>query len=370
MPPYRGGIARFSSSLAEELLEMGHDVRVISFRKQYPKLLYPGKTEKDYSQDLSKVNTEFVFSPLSPKDWRKTFIQIERFQPDIVIYQWWTTFWAPATSWLIHKIKKAGINIKVLVHNAFPHEATWLDTKLTAWALRGARHFVTMTELQAEHLRNVVNPQAEILTAPHPVYRQFPSRGLTKTEVRKKLELPLDAPIALFFGFVRPYKGLGILVDAMAMLKSNGSNLHLVVAGEFWDDQAIYENQIAELGINDMVTIRAEYIPDSEAGLYFEAADLFVAPYIGGTQSGSIKQAMGYSLPLVVTELITDPTILKNASSSIVVPAGDAESLATGIYQLENCVQSSIQETKTFQWSWSEIVNALLTFPSIKDDLG
>jgi len=367
MPPYRGGIARFSSSLAEELLDMGHDVKVISFRKQYPKLLYPGKTEKDYSQIISRAKTEFLFSPLNFKDWSVTIRQIKDFQPDLVIYQWWTTFWTPATSWLFHQLNKAGINIKVLVHNAFPHEANWLDTRLIIWALREARHFVTMTETQAQRLRGVVSPQAEILTAPHPVYRQFPSSGLSKIEVRKKLELPLDVPIALFFGFVRPYKGLRVLLDAMEMLKNRGLHLHLVVAGEFWQDQESYENQITELGINDMVTIRPEYIPDSEAGLYFEASDLFVAPYIGGTQSGSIKQAMGYGLPLVVTELITDPMILENPSVSIVVPAGDAMSLANGMYQLENCVQSSIKKTKVFQPSWSALINTLLALPETKD---
>lgn len=334
MPPYRGGISRFSASLAEELFEMGHDVKVVSFRKQYPKLLYPGKAEKDYSQDLSKVNTEFVFSPLCLKDWRKTLSLIERFQPDIVIYQWWTTFWALATSWLLHKLKKAGINVKVLIHNAFPHESTWFDKRLTAWALREARHFVTMTEGEAKRLRSVVSPQVEILTAPHPVYRQFPSSGLSKIEVRKKLDLPLDVPIALFFGFVRPYKGLSVLLDAMAKLKSWNSDLHLVVAGEFWDDQAVYENQIEMLEIIDMVTIRANYIPDSEAGLYFEAADLFVAPYIGGTQSGSIKQAIGYGLPLVVTDVIVDPTIMEYPIGLSVAKCRDVEMLAEKIAEM------------------------------------
>jgi len=368
MPPYRGGIARFSASLAEQLLDLGHDVKVISFRKQYPKLLYPGKSEKDHSQTLSVVHTNFLFSPLNIMDWKVTFREIQDFQPDLVIYQWWTTFWAPATSWLIHKLKKAGINIKILVHNAFPHEATWIDTKLTAWALREANSFVTMTEGEAKRLRSVVRPQAKILTTPHPVYRQFPSSGLSKIEVRTKLELPLDAPIALFFGFVRPYKGLSVLLDAMAVLKSKGSNIHLVVAGEFWEDQENYEKRIAELGINDMVTIRADYIPDSEAGLYFEAADLFVAPYVGGTQSGSIKQAMGYGLPLVITELIADHAVLENPTGSIVVPANDAESLAGGMHQLENCLQSLIGETESLQSSWTDLVNTLLPFPSIKDD--
>lgn len=366
MPPYRGGIARFTASLAEELLDMGHDVKVISYRKQYPKLLYPGKTEKDYSQDISAVPTEFLFSPLNLKDWNETLEQIKRFQPDLVIDQWWTTFWAPATSWLIHQVNKAGINIKILVHNAFPHDSTWLDAKLTAWALRDASSFVTLTETQANRLRSVVSSQTEILTTPHPVYRQFPNSGLSKVEVRKKLGLPLEVPIALFFGFVRPYKGLRILIDAMGILKSEGSRIHLVVAGEFWDDQDVYENQIAELGIKDMVTIRAHYIPDSEAGLYFEAADLFVAPYLGGTQSGSIKQAMGYGLPMVVTDVITDPTILEYPIGRQIVPAGDTTALARAL-QSVRFTQGTIKNDENYSGdSWIKLISNLTIGYNIK----
>lgn len=361
MPPYRGGIARFTSSLAEELLDIGHDVKVISYRKQYPKLLYPGKTEKDYSQNISAVHTEFLFSPLNLKDWNETLEQIKRFQPDLVIDQWWTTFWAPATSWLIHQVNKAGIKIKILIHNAFPHDSTWLDAKLTAWALRDASSFVTMTEAQANRLRSVVSSQAEILTAPHPVYRQFPNSGLSKVEVRKKLGLPLEVPIALFFGFVRPYKGLRILIDAMGILKSKGSRIHLVVAGEFWDDQDVYENQIAELGIKDMVTIRADYIPDSEAGLYFESADLFVAPYIGGTQSGSIKQAMGYGLPMVVTDVMTDHLVLDYPGGLSVVKSGDPEAIAEKIKEmLLSKFDTKSKNGNVLSNSWQPLLDVLL----------
>ena len=361
MPPYRGGIARFTASLAEELMDIGHDVKVISYRKQYPKLLYPGKTEKDYSQNISAVCTEFLFSPLNLKDWNETLEQIKRFQPDLLIDQWWTTFWAPATSWLIHQVNKAGINIKILVHNAFPHDSTWLDAKLTAWALRDASSFVTMTEAQANRLRSVVSSQAEILTAPHPVYRQFPNSGLSKVEVRKKLGLPLEVPIALFFGFVRPYKGLRILIDAMGILKSKGSRIHLVVAGEFWDDQDVYENQIAELGINDMVTIRADYIPDSEAGLYFESADLFVAPYIGGTQSGSIKQAMGYGLPMVVTDVMTDHLVLDYPGGLSVVKSGDPEAFAEKIKEmLLSKFDTKSKNGNVLSNSWQPLLDVLL----------
>jgi glycosyltransferase involved in cell wall biosynthesis len=277
----------------------------------------------------------------------------------LVIYQWWATFWAPATSWLINKIKKAGINAKILIHNTFPHESTWIDKKLTAWALREASFFVTMTEGEAERLRSVVSPQVKILTFPHPVYRQFPSSGLSKVEVRKKLGLPLETPIALFFGFVRPYKGLNVLLEAMGKLKAQGSNIHLVIAGEFWQDQAIYEKQIAELGIHDMVTVRADYIPDSEAGLYFEAADLFVAPYVGGTQSGSIKLAMGYGLPLVLTDVIVDKTILEYPIGCQVVPTGNVIALATAMrnfltgHDTTNDIEVYISD------SWNKLISTI-----------
>lgn len=364
MPPYRGGIARFSASLAEQLLELGHDVNVISFRKQYPKLLYPGKTEKDYSQSMSIADTKFVFSPLNPKDWSMTLKQIKCFQPDLVIDQWWTTFWAPATSWLIHKLNKARINTKILIHNAFPHESTKLDKKLTSWALRGGRSFVTMTELQAEYLRDAVGPQAEIVTVPHPIYKQFPVSGLSKVEVRKKIGLPLEVPVALFFGFVRPYKGLRVLLDAMAILKSENINIHLVIAGEFWDDQAVYEKQIVKLGIEDMVTIQANYIPDSEAGLYFEAADLFVAPYIDGTQSGSIKVAMNYQLPMVVTDTVVDGLLESLHYQYVVVPHGTAPSLAKGIRKALKLSLSTITNDQLGRESWARFICQLLSCSS------
>lgn len=361
MPPYRGGIARFSASLAEELVSAGHDVEVVSFSRQYPKILYPGKTEKDNSQNISPVSTNFLFSPLNLMDWWKTFDHIVSFQPDLVIYQWWTTFWAPATSWLIHKLNKARINTKILIHNAYPHESTWLDKRLTVWALHGGRSFVTMAEIQAENLRSALRSQVEIVTTPHPVYKQFPVSGLSKVEVRKKNGIPLEVPVALFFGFVRPYKGLGTLIEAMKLLKSKGSNIHLLVAGEFWDDQDAYENQIAELGVQDMVTIRSGYIPETEASQFFETADFFVAPYLTGTQSGSVKVAMSYGLPIIVTDVITDPLVLEYKRGLSVVKNGDSEELAEKIDEISLGKLDSKTENETvLHNSWQPLLDMLL----------
>ncbi len=334
VPPYRGGIAHFTQALAEKLLSEEHEVLTISFRKQYPRWLYPGKSDKDFSQNTKIKDVLFLFSPLNFFDWHKTLREIKSYQPDLVIYPWWVTFWTPATSWLLGRLRKLGIKTKILVHNAYPHEGGWLDKKLTAFALKDARSFVTMTEKETQRLRTLVYKDSKIETAAHPVYAQFPLSGFSKREVREKLELPVNAQIALFFGFVRPYKGLGTLLEAMGKLKQEHLNLHLVVAGEFWQDRDLYEKQIRDLQIGDMMTIRAEYIPDSEAGLYFEAADFFVAPYLEGTQSGSIKIAMGYHLPMIVTDAITDPLILNYQDGLGMVKAGEAGLLAEKIIDM------------------------------------
>lgn len=357
--PYRGGIAYFTATLAHQLEALGHQVRLISFRKQYPRLLYPGKSDKDNSLGKPITGAIYYFSPLNPLDWHRTLNEIKRFNPDLVIYQWWVTFWAPATAWLLGKLNRLNIPVKVLVHNTFPHEAGWFDRAATTWALRNATSFITMTEEEAKRLKKVIPEKTKIQTVPHPAFRKFPDSGLSKGAVRAQLGLPADVPLALFFGFVRPYKGLGILLDAMHLLKQSDSPIHLVIAGEFWQSQATYESQIRELGLEEKVSIHAYYIPDNKAGLYFEAADMFVAPYLDGTQSGSIKQAMSYSLPLVISDVIADPMIRTYNYGLQITPVGDAAALAKAMQNALNAQKGTINNEDYIQDSWNSLINAL-----------
>lgn len=359
VPPYRGGISHFTQALAENLAREGHGVKTISFRKQYPKWLYPGKSEKDYSQKITVEDVDFLFSPLNLLDWCRTFHKIKEFQPDLAIYPWWVTFWSPATAWLLGKLRKQGILTKVLVHNAFPHEGGWFDKKLVKFALKDGRSFVTMSDKETERLSSVVNKDAKIETAVHPIYAQFPPSGLNKSEVRQKLGISDDRPLALFFGFVRPYKGLGVLLEAFGILKQEQVDVHLMVVGEFWEDLADYQKQIQDLGVSDMVTIRAEYTPDSEAGSYFEAADFFVAPYLDGTQSGSIKIAMGYHLPLVVSDVITDTMIQNYPIGVQIVPVGDAVALTKAIQDAPTQCESANNTGNYDQSSWRNLIDAM-----------
>lgn len=359
VPPYRGGIAHFTQALAENLVRDGNLVRVISYRKQYPKWLYPGKSDKDYSQSAKLTDTDFIFSPLDYLDWRNTLHAISTFEPDLVIYPWWTTFWTLATAWLLSRLNRIGIPTKVLIHNTFPHDGGWIDKRLTKFALKNARSFITMADRETERLKCVVKKGSKITTSAHPIYTQYPCSGLSKNEVRSILKLPTDDHIALFFGFVRPYKGLGVLFEALGKLKNSCVDIHLLVAGEFWDDLAHYQKQVQTLGLSHMITIRAKYIPDSEAGLYFEAADLFVAPYLEGTQSGSIKQAMSYELPLIVTDAIVDQMIMEYPFGVQVVPAGDPVPLAAAIQSTLTDGDYLNRSSQNEQTSWKNLMSAL-----------
>ena len=358
--PYRGGIAHFTTLLALKLKESGHDVQVISFRRQYPKNLYPGKSEKDESDGRVRVSAEFIFSPLNPLDWKKTARAIKTFQPDKVIFQWWVTFWGPAYRSLMKDFGKAGIETVAVVHNTFPHETRFMDKYLAKSTLKWASRYIVMNDQEASRLEELLGEGGNISLRPHPIYRLFASSGLDKDQVRLELGLPKDSLIVLFFGFVRPYKGLEILLDSLSILQSKGSQVHLLVAGEFWDDRGKYDQRIRELQLEKIVHIYDHYIPDAQAGKFFEASDVFVAPYLQGTQSGVIKLALGYGLPIVVTEVISDTLLRDLPEICTIVPARDASALAEGIINASTKARLSDEETtQLFASSWEFFIQGI-----------
>ena len=303
--PYRGGIAHFTANLAQTIQENGYNLTVISFSRQYPKWLYPGKDDKDLSSGRSAENVEYIFSPLNPIDWLRTIRRIKELNPDLVILQWWTTFWSFATHALLSSLKKASIPTKVIIHNAFPHEGKKVDKLLAKYALNKATRFVVMNTQEEKKIGALIKG-AVLQFVPLPIYRPFDAEVMSKSDARKKLGLDESKNIGLFFGFVRPYKGLGVLLDAIKILKDEGKidAYCFVIAGEFWHDKKQYMDTIKAHGIEDYIIVRDEYIPDDQAGVYFQAADFFIAPYTAGTQSGALKMAMAYGLPCISSSAI------------------------------------------------------------------
>jgi glycosyltransferase involved in cell wall biosynthesis len=326
--PYRGGIAHYTTSLALALKDVGHDVQVISFKRQYPAFLYPGESDKDPSKNPTRVEAEYLLDPLYPWTWLQTARKILADPPDLVIIKWWVTFWGLAFGVLIRLLGQK-VKTAYLIHNVLPHENRVWDRLLARFALRPAPAFIVQAASQQERLLGLL-PQAKVHFCSHPAYGRFDERDISKAEARRQLGLPAEAPVFLFFGIVRPYKGLNHLLEA---LPKTNADLHLVVAGEFWGDASAYLQQIERLGLSQRITLLNKYIPNEEAHVIFSAADALIAPYVGGTQSGVVERANGYSLPVVMTDIIANGDERSLADVRI-VPAGDEDALASAMTEL------------------------------------
>lgn len=333
--PYRGGIAHYTA-LSSQALAKTHQVRVISFRRQYPRWLYPGKTDQDTSRQPLQVKAEYPLDPLYPWTWLQVSRQIMSYKPDGVVFQWWTTFWAAAFASLAYSLRKRGIPSLFIVHNVLPHEARFFDAWLARLALSQGKAYIAGTRREQERLE-VLLPGSNVIVCPHPIYDMFAGQRISKEEARSRLGLPEKAQIALQFGIVRPYKGLKFLIDAVALLKQQGTDLHLLVAGEFWEDKNSYIEQARRLGVADLLHMEDRYIPNEEVAVLFSAADVFAAPYVDGTQSGAMKMALGFGLPVVATNIIAEQGCEEPGPLLHRVPPGDSKALAQAL-------QESLQE--------------------------
>ena len=358
--PYRGGIAHFTTMLAKKLMEEGHEVQVISFKKQYPALLYPGKSDKDLGPGRIKVPAKYLLTPHNPLTWKRTAQSIIKFKPQKVVFPWWVTIWGPAFRYLLKRLRRTGIQTTFLIHNTTPHEGQFWDTFLAKETLKWADHFIVMSEKEKFRLNALIPDSKNISIVPHPIYDMFKPTSLSKNEIRQKLNLPEKKPVLLFFGFIRPYKGLSILIDALEIIISKGQEVHLLIAGEFWEDREKYDAQINAAGLEKHVHIFDYFIPDDEAAAFFEAADLFVAPYTGGTQSGALKAALGFGLPIVMTDIISDSLVREIPDLYQLATVNDPNSLAVGILKAINQQKMDHHRIELlFRKSWQDLVEEI-----------
>jgi glycosyltransferase involved in cell wall biosynthesis len=332
--PYRGGIAHHTTQLALGLQAQGHEVRVISFRRQYPGWLYPGKSDRDPSHSAINVPADLILDPLKPWTWYQAARLIANSHPDLTVIQWWTTFWAPAYFILTTLLNKRKARVIYLIHNTYPHETRPWDHTLARLALQGGNAFIIQTARERDRLAALI-PKADIRLCLHPTYPRFSEQPIPQAEARKRLSLPEGAPLLLFFGIVRPYKGLRHLLEAVAKVNQDmNQEVFAYIAGEFWEEINIYQKLIAGLKIDNRVFIEDRYIPNEHADLLFSAADALVAPYTAGTQSGVAGLALSYSLPLIVTDPVAQGIDATNAPFFRVVPPGDAQALANAVREL------------------------------------
>ncbi len=352
--PYRGGIAHYTTSLARALGTAGHDVRVVSYRSQYPGFLYPGESDKDPSAAPRRVDAQFLLEPLFPWTWYQTANSIRHAAPDLVLIQWWTTFWAPAYAALGGQLRKR-LPVAYLIHNVLPHETKPWDRTMARMALGQGRGFIIQAPHEQAKLEKLL-PNALIVSCNHPVYGRFGEEPVSKDTARQQLGLPVGVPLVLFFGIVRPYKGLRHLIEALAQAKVQA---HLVVAGEFWEDVGSYRELIQRLGLAGQVTLFDKYIPNEQAHLLFSAADLLAAPYVDGTQSGAVELALGYGLPSIVTEPIAAGIDRTNLQGVQVVPPGNSGMLAEALKSALACASEQAGGQRPAEDDWWRMVKAI-----------
>ena len=331
--PYRGGIAHYTAQLARALEAAGHTVHTISFKRQYPAWLYPGASDRDPSQDALRVEAEYLLDPLYPWTWTKTKRFIEHQHPDLVVIQWWTTFWAPAFAWLASALHRNRIRVVFIIHNVMPHEASFFDRPLARLALKQGSAFVAQTEGERARLLAFL-PGRQVALCTLPVYSVLAGKCIPRGEARRKLRLADDKPVLLFFGIVRAYKGLKLLIESLALLGEAEHSPILLVAGELWEDKDGYGQLINRLGLEKRVRLEDRYVPDEEAALMFSAADMLVAPYVGGTQSGAVGMALGCGLPMVVSDIVGAGIAPENLKNVKIFPAGDIDALVGAVRQM------------------------------------
>jgi glycosyltransferase involved in cell wall biosynthesis len=326
--PYRGGIAHYTTMLHQALRTRGHKLLLVSFKRQYPQWLFPGQSDKDPSNKPLKVqDARYWIDYLNPITWLMTFWRIRRYRPDMLILQWWTTFWAPA--WFVIELLNRFFlqrPLTIICHNVLPHELHWWDSLLTRAVLQWGDRFVVQSAEEKRQLLSLV-PGAKTAIIPLPVFDMFANQRISQKESRKRLGLPMDVPVLLFFGIVREYKGLKDLLASLPKVRMQLGKVILIVAGEFWEDKRPYLEMIERMRIRDSVIVEDRYILNEELPLYFSAADVLVAPYRRVTGSAVLQMARGFGIPVVTTNITQDgePT---NDETSLLVSPGDTRALA------------------------------------------
>jgi glycosyltransferase involved in cell wall biosynthesis len=317
--PLRGGIAHHIYSLTRELSSRGHQVQVISYSRLYPRIFFPGTTPFDSSQLKLDPGAKAVLDSMNPVTWRRAFHTAQSFSPDAVLLQWWHPFFSLLVGSLGRMLQKAGLNSILECHNVFPHERGPWDRSLLRFAFSPFPSFITHSVANRQDLLTLM-PEKTVRVAPLPILREFSSRTPQSGNSRT----------VLFFGIVRRYKGLDILLRAMPKVLSK-VDCDLLIAGEFYEPIARYQHLIHDLGVEQKVRIDNRYIPNEEVAELFQQARVLVMPYLSATQSGIAQIAFANGLPVIASRTGGLAEVVIEGVNGWLVPPGDVDALATAL---------------------------------------
>ena len=354
IPPFRGGVAKYCYSLAQEL-EKRHELLLLSYQRQYPALLYGKKCQIDGESGRKIIAEEFRcasydIDSVSFLSWLETARRIDAFSPDVVLLPWWVTYWAPQYAWLMHHFRKRGIRYLLLCINVYDHEDLTLKKMLTRYILKQPEMMIVHSGKELVELSKI-NKAARIRTHLLPI---FSYDAIAASRHDRLLQM-------LFFGFVRPYKGLDILIKALALV--NDLEMHLKVVGEFWDQKDEYLELVSSLGLSGRVEIIDRYVTEDEMSHFFAGADLVVLPYRASKTSGVIATSYGFGKPVLATDVGGFHEVVKDGSTGKLVQAGNPQAIAEGIrwfcnnrqVNFESNIASFVEE----RMSWRSLVNVI-----------
>ncbi len=373
--PLRGGIAHYVSLLYKTLKQREHWVHIVSFYRQYPKILFPGKTQEEVGETAIPLESDAVIDSVNPKSWYDAGKLAASYQPDLLIFKFWLPFFAPAYGVISRVAKritrKNGKECKVLfiADNVIPHEKRPGDRIFTNFAFKVVDYFVVQSDSVEKDLLSI-KPDAKYVKLQHPVYEIFGER-VDRNEARKSLNIPADAPTILFFGYIRKYKGLDLLLQAMPAMIAKYPELRLIVAGEYYSNEAEIKSLIDELKIPAKnLVLATDYIANEEVAKYFSAANAVVLPYRSATQSGIVQIAYNFDAPVIATPVGGLPEIVIDGTSGLITNDSEPASIAEKVIEffgrdLEAKFTAGVVEEKK-KYSWATFVEGIEQLMSSK----
>lgn len=359
-----GGIATFNERLAKEFIDEGYDTTIYTFSYQYPPFLFPGKTQYSSEPAPEGIPIEIKINSVNPLNWIRVGNELRKLKPDVIVVRFWLPFMGPSLGTILRRVKKNHhTKIICIADNVLPHEKRPGDKMFTRYFIKPIDAFITMSEKVVADLKLFAkNKPAKLL--PHPLYDNF-GTIISKKEARKNLGIPEEDKVILFFGFIRKYKGLDILLNAFKQViqKQEIKNLKLLIAGEFYEDEKNYKELLNDPEIKDHLILHTHFIANADVKFYLCAADCVIQPYRNATQSGVTPLSYHFEKPMIVTNVGGLPSMITDKKTGLIAES-NAESIAKKIEEYfefeEDFFLPHLREEKK-KYSWKNMVNAILT---------
>ena len=361
--PLRGGLASFDERLARQFMQQGFDTTIYTFSLQYPDFLFPGTTQYSTEPAPADIDIKVCINSINPLNWINVGLELKKLKPSIIVVRYWLPLMGPCLGTVL-RLAKSNKHSRVvcIADNVIPHEKRIGDLPFTKYFIQAVDAFVTISAKVMQDLRGLTAKPAQQIV--HPLYDNF-GEALSKKEARTLLSLPEVGKIVLFFGFIRKYKGLDLLLEAMKILAADplSADIRLLIAGEFYEDRKQYDQLIQDLEIEKSLILKTDFIADSEVKYYLSAADFVIQPYKNATQSGVTPLAYHFEKPMLVTNVGGLPDLVPDYKVGLVAEA-DAQSIAQKIkelYQLgEDYFLPHLREEKK-KYSWEILADTILS---------